>query len=108
MGECAFPYPLALQLPKSITGETPRPGLWKAFGAAVPHLADFFLSPLGDYALVVVEPKKDEFHLYAYSVLNGVPAKQMGEIRIQIGGISVGVMAQWCVSGELPRAAATI
>jgi hypothetical protein len=96
MGECAFLYPLALQLPKSITGETPRPGLWKAFGAAVPHLADFFLSPLGDYALVVVEPKKGEFRLYAYSVLDGVPARQMGEIPIQIGRISVGVMAQWC------------
>jgi hypothetical protein len=96
MGQCAFDYPLALQLPKSITGETPRPGLWKVFAAAVPHLADFFLSPLGDYALVMVEPKQNEVHLYAYSVLNGVPAKQMGEIPIQLSGISVGVMAQWC------------
>jgi hypothetical protein len=70
-GECAFPQNVDLPLPKTITGESSKSALWRAFAAAVPHLSDFFLSPLGDYALVLIEPKNGEFHLYAYSIQNG-------------------------------------
>src|SRR5262249_648968 len=67
-GECAYVHPMTLRLPKSVTGETVKPELWRAFAAALPHLSDLFVSPLGDYALVLVAPKNFEYHLYAYTV----------------------------------------
>ena len=57
MGECAFRHPIDLPLPKNLTGEAHRGTLWPTISGAVPHLSDFYLSPLGDYALVLVKPK---------------------------------------------------
>lgn|GEM_PF-5708457 len=108
MGECAFPGQIDVPLPKSITGETSKPGLWKSFAAAVPHLSDFFLSPLGDYALIVVEPKNGEYHLYGYSVKNGLPAASLGEIGSLVGGTNVIVMAQWCSAKYVPQWSAVL
>jgi hypothetical protein len=103
-GQCAFPYQIDLQLPKSVSGEVPKAGAWKAFASAIPHLSDFFLSPLGDFALVLVQLKNGEFHLYAYSVQAGVPAKQLAEIPGYIGAATNAVvMAQWCSGKYVPQ-----
>jgi hypothetical protein len=62
---------------------------------AVPHLSDFYLSPLGDYALMLVAPRDFEYHLDAYAVRNGVPANRLGEIPWENVNIRPVVMAQW-------------
>lgn len=95
MGECAFGHPIDLPVPKNLTGEAPRGTLWPTISGAVPHLSDFYLSPLGDYALVLVEPKNAEYHLYAYAVQNGVPKKRLAEIPWDNLNSHPIVMAQW-------------
>lgn len=95
MGECAYWYPLALALPKSVTGEMPKAGLWRSMASAVPHLLDFYLSPVGEYALVLVNPKNADYHLYAYSVKNGVLGKRLAEIPWENFNSHPIVMAQW-------------
>jgi hypothetical protein len=95
MGECAFGHPIDLPIPKSVTGEAPKGTLWPTIARAVPHLSDFFLSPLGDYALVLVTPKNADYHLYAYSVRNGVPKKRLAEIPWDNLNSHPIVMAQW-------------
>jgi hypothetical protein len=95
MGECTYFYPTDLILPKSITGEASKPQLWKSFGAAVPGLEDFFLSPRADYALILVSPTLNDHHLYAYSIQNGLPAKRLAEIPWDISNSHPVVMAQW-------------
>jgi hypothetical protein len=94
-GGCAFWYPTDLVLPKSVTGEVPKMGLWRSIASAVPHLSDFYLSPLGDYALVLVNPKNGEYHLYAYSAKSGVLGKRLAEIPWENSNSHPIVMAQW-------------
>lgn len=108
MGDCAYSYPTDLALPKSIAGEASKAALWKSFVAAVPHLEDFFLSPLGDYALIFISPKINDHHLYAYSVQNGVPARRLAEIRWDFGDPQTVVMAQWSSAKYLPQWTAAI
>ncbi len=95
MGECAFWYPTDLALPKSVTGEVPKTGLWRSITSAVPHLSDFYLSPLADYALLLVNPKNGEYHLYTYSAKNGVLGKRLAEIPWENSNSYHIVMAQW-------------
>jgi hypothetical protein len=95
MGECAFQYPTALVLPKSVTGEVSKAALWPAMAKAVPHLSDFYFSPLGDYALVLMSPKNFEYHLYAYSAKNGELGKMLAEIPWENTNSHPIVMAQW-------------
>jgi len=95
MGECAFWYATDLALPKSVTGEVPKTGLWRGMASTVPHLTDFYLSPLGDYALVLAEPKNAEYHLYAYAVKDGVLGKRLAEIPWINSSSYPIVMAQW-------------
>src|SRR5215472_13896267 len=52
-GGCAFGYPTDLALPKSVTGEESKASLWPIIAATVPHLSDFYLSPIGDYAIII-------------------------------------------------------
>src|SRR5262249_47560006 len=85
-----------LRLPKSVTGETAKPELWKAFAADVPHLSDLFVSPLGDYALVMARPKEFEYHLYAYTVVSGTPGKRLAEIPWEHTNSYPITVAQWC------------
>jgi hypothetical protein len=94
-GECAFTYPVNLPLPKSITSESPKPASWQAFAGAIAHLTDFYLSPAGDYALVMVMPNNYDYRLYAYSVENGVPGKRLAEIPWENSNSRPIVMAQW-------------
>ena len=103
MGECAFFYPTNLTLPKSLSGEASKADLWKPFAAAVPGLEDFFLSPFGDYALILISPKINDHHLYAYSIQNGVPAKRLAEIPWDIGNSHPVAMAQWSSAKFLPQ-----
>jgi hypothetical protein len=103
MGECTYFYQTDLTLPKSVTGEAAQARLWKSFAAAVPHVEDFFLSPLGDYALILVSAKTNDHHLYAYSIQNGVPAKRLAEIPWDIGNSHHVVMAQWSSAKYIPQ-----
>jgi hypothetical protein len=102
-GECAFFYQTDLTLPKTITGEISKAELWKSFAAAVPHLEDFFLSPLGDYALILVSPKNADHHLYAYSIQNGAAAKRLAEIPWENSNSHPVVMAQWSSAKYVPQ-----
>jgi len=103
MGECAFWYPTDLALPKSVTGEMPKTGLWRGMASAVPHLTDFYLSPLGDYALVLAEPKNAEYHLYAYAVKDSVLGKRLAEIPWINSSSYPIVMAQWSTGKYVPQ-----
>lgn len=103
MGECAFGHPIDLPLPKGVTGEPPRATLWPAIASAVPHLSDFYLSPLSDYALVLVTPKNAEYHLYAYSAKNGIPKKRLAEIPWDNATSHPIVMAQWSSGKYVPQ-----
>ena len=94
-GECAFGHPMDLTLPKNVTGEVSRAALWPAMAAAVPHLSDFYLSPLGDYAIVTANPKNADYHIYAYSVKAGVLGKRLAEITWDPYNSYSFVMAQW-------------
>jgi hypothetical protein len=95
MGECAFWYPTDLALPKNVTGEAPKTGLWRSIASAVPHLNDFYLSPLGEYAPVLVKPRTAEYHMYAYAMKDSVPGKRLAEIPWQDSSSYPVVMAQW-------------
>jgi len=95
MGECAYAFPTDLELPKSVTGETPKGAQLRAVAGAIPLLSDFFLSPLGDYALVLVSPKNAEYHLYAFTAKNGVPGKRLAEIPWDNWNSHPIVIAQW-------------
>ena len=95
MGECVFIHAMNLPLPKRITGESPKPAPWPLFAHAIPHLSDFYLSPFGDYALVLVSPKNADYHLYAYSVKNGAPDKRLAEIPWENYNSHPIVMTQW-------------
>jgi len=95
MGECVFIHAMNLPLPKRVTGESPKPAPWSLFARAIPHLSDFYLSPLGDYALALVSPKNADYHLYAYSVKNGAPDKRLAEIPWENYNSRPIVMAQW-------------
>lgn len=108
MGECAYPYQLALTLPKSVAGEVSSALLWKSFSAAVPHLEDFFVSPLGNYALILVSAKDFDHHLYAYSIQNGVPAKRLAEIPWDNYNSYFIVTAQWSSAKYVPQWTAAI
>ena len=94
-GECAFGHPMDLTLPKNVTGEVSRAALWPAMAAAVPHLSDFYLSPLGDYSIVITNPKNADYHIYAYSVKDGVLGKRLAEITWDPYNSYTPVMAQW-------------
>jgi hypothetical protein len=94
-GECAFSHTMDLTLPKNVTGEVSRAALWPAMAAAVPHLSDFYLSPLGDYAIVITNPKNADYHIYAYSVQAGVLGKRLSEITWDPYNSYSFVMAQW-------------
>jgi hypothetical protein len=94
-GECAFSHRMDLPLPKSVTGEASKASLWPALSAAVPHLTDFYLSPLGDYAILITNPKNADYHLYAYSVQAGVLGKRLAEITWDSYNPYVFIMAQW-------------
>jgi hypothetical protein len=96
MGECAFSQPMDVELPKSVTGESSRTGLWQKIAAVFPHISDFYFSPLGDYALVLVSPKNGEHHLYAYSTKNSILGKRLTEIPWNSSNSQPIVMAQWC------------
>ena len=102
MGGCAYGYPMDLELPKSVTGERSKTGLWPKIAAAFPHVSDFYFSPFGDYALVLVSPKDAEYHLYAYSAKNGALNKRLAEIPWDKYNSHPIVMTQWssgkCVS----------
>ena len=103
MGECVYSYQMDLTLPKAITAEVSKAEHWKSFAAAVPHLEDFFVSPLGDYALVLVSAKDFDHHLYAYSIQNGVPAKRLAEIPWDNYNSYFIVMAQWSSAKYVPQ-----
>jgi hypothetical protein len=103
MGECAFPYPTELVLPKSVSGEISKAALWPALAKAIPHLSDFYFSPLGDYALVLVSPKTFEYHLYAYSAKNGALDKRLAEIPWENTNSHPIVMAQWSAGKYVPQ-----
>jgi hypothetical protein len=95
-GGCAFKHPMDLSLPKRVTGEALKTGLWSTLAAEIPHLSDFYLSPLGDYALVLISPKyAEEYHLYAYSAKNGVLGKRLMEFPWENYYTHSIVMAQW-------------
>ncbi len=94
-GECAFSHTMDLTLPKNVTGEASKAALWPAFAAALPHLSDFFLSPLGDYAVLITNPKNADYHIYAYSVQAGVLGKRLSEITWDPYNSYTFVMAQW-------------
>ena len=96
MGECAFSQPMDVELPKSVTGESSRTALWPKIAAVFPHISDFYFSPLGDYALVLVSPKNGEYHLYAYSSKDGILGKRLTEIPWNSSNSQPIVMAQWC------------
>lgn len=102
MGECAYFYQTNLTLPKSITGESSKGELWKSFASAVPHLEDFFLSPSGDYALILISGSTYDHHLYAYSVENGLPTKRLAELPWDVSNSHQIVMAQWSSAKYLP------
>jgi hypothetical protein len=108
MGECAFGHPIDLPIPKSVTGEALRGTLWPTIAGAVLHLSDFYLSPLGDYALVLVAPKNAEYHLYAYTARNGVPKKRLAEIPWDNFNSHPIVMAQWSSGKYVAQWTATI
>ncbi len=103
MGECALKYQMNLALPRNVTGEVSKTSLWAAMAKAVPHLSDFYLSPLGDYALVLVAPKNFEYHLYAYAVRNGVLANRLAEIPWENVNVRPVVMAQWSSGKYVPQ-----
>lgn len=94
-GGCAFRYRTDLALPKTVTGEESKAALWPIIAATVPYLSDFYLSPLGDYAIVIVNPKNADYHIYAYSVKAGALAKQLAEITWDKYNYYPFVMAQW-------------
>ena len=94
-GECAFSYTMDLTLPKNVTGETSKAARWPAFAAAVPHLSDFYVSPLGDYVIVITNPKNADYHIYTYSVRAGVLGKRLSEITWDPYNSYTFVMAQW-------------
>lgn len=108
MGECVYSYQMNLTLPKAITAEVSKAEHWKSFAAAVPHLEDFFLSPLGDYALILVSPKNADYHLYAYSVQNGALAKRLAELPWDNYNSYPVVMAQWSSAKYVPQWTAAI
>jgi hypothetical protein len=94
-GECAFGHPMDLTLPKNVTGEVSRAALWPAMAAAVPHLSDFYRSPLGDYVVLITNPKNSDYHIYTYSVKAGVLGKRLAEITWDPYNSYTFVMAQW-------------
>ncbi|MFI5093291.1 MAG: hypothetical protein WCE50_18435 [Candidatus Acidiferrum sp.] len=94
-GECAFSRTMDLTLPKDVTGEASKAALWPAFAAAIPHLSDFYLSPLGDYAVLIINPKNADYHIYAYSVQAGVLGKRLSEITWDPYNSYIFIMAQW-------------
>jgi hypothetical protein len=96
MGECGFSQPMDVELPKSVTGESSRTVQWAKISAAFPHISDFYFSPFGNYALILVSPKNAEYHLYAYSSKDGVLGKRLAEIPWDNYNSHAIVMAQWC------------
>lgn len=94
-GECTFGHPMDLTLPKTVTGEASKAALWPAFAGAVPHLSDFYLSPLGDYAVLITNPKNSDYHIYAYAVKAGILGKRLAEITWDPYNSYAFVMAQW-------------
>jgi len=95
MGDCAFSYPMDLTLPKSLTGEAAQGRQWPAVAGVIPKLSVFYLSPGGDYALILVSPKEHEYYLYAYATKSGVPSKRLAEIPWDKLNSHPIVMAQW-------------
>jgi hypothetical protein len=94
-GGCAFTYRTDLALPMRVAGEESKAALWPIIAAKFPHLSDFYLSPLGDYAIIIVNPKYADYHIYAYSVKAGALGKQLAEITWDKYNYHPFVMAQW-------------